>query len=418
MLTQSTHERPSVTTTPSKGRPKCPRPECGGYVRVVKDRALGVSYAVCVSCGHDVDEVPGGVAVHQGKTVQNDTAKDRPSGQASVPAPVESYVVDGKVPPPNCIGVLSDKECSELAIKLRWPLGPVCPYCNSRKVSHSSERQAQPLYCNQCHKVFGPRTRTFFNRTLTIRGWLYVIAVATHNRRVITIEQLKIAPSVRSTAQAVRVHSMFTAAMKQTGAWISHNTPEEVARKIFNLAVLDDDLAGDDAQDVHIPEQPASDDHVAPHTEHEGETMPDQSENATVAEAVAVNQNGTENASMDGEHPNAVAQGPDPDEGPGLDEGTQGAEVEAPTEPVEPEVPALIPESGGIYSPCEEASAEATEERSDLDETLRYWEEMVAMTELEMEELTKQLQEARSNVETLKYAQSLVRDLRQPTVVE
>ena len=57
-------------------------------------------------------------------------------------------------------------------IAQRWPDGPVCPFCDSERVSPRPSRKPQPFRCRTCRKDFSVTTGTLLHRThLPLSKW-------------------------------------------------------------------------------------------------------------------------------------------------------------------------------------------------------------------------------------------------------
>lgn len=66
--------------------------------------------------------------------------------------------------------------------RVRWPDGPVCPYCGSQTIAlhrESETTRSSRFQCWTCHKSFSPTVGTFFRKSrIALRTWFYLLAYA------------------------------------------------------------------------------------------------------------------------------------------------------------------------------------------------------------------------------------------------
>ena len=71
----------------------------------------------------------------------------------------------------------TEEDCIEYLEKVRWPERPLCPYCQSEKVSfHREKSRKRRWQCDPCSKSFSVTVGTIFHHThIDLRKWLLLI---------------------------------------------------------------------------------------------------------------------------------------------------------------------------------------------------------------------------------------------------
>lgn len=61
---------------------------------------------------------------------------------------------------------------------VRWPTGPICPYCGAERVSRHRETGRERWQCQRCHKSFSVTVGTIFhNSHIDLQRWFSLIAL-------------------------------------------------------------------------------------------------------------------------------------------------------------------------------------------------------------------------------------------------
>lgn len=81
------------------------------------------------------------------------------------------------------------KVCLEHLEKIRWPNGPVCPYCSHNKVTRRKE--GTRFLCNKCNRSFSVLVKTiFYHSKLDLQKWFLGIALILNAKKGISSWQL------------------------------------------------------------------------------------------------------------------------------------------------------------------------------------------------------------------------------------
>ena len=86
---------------------------------------------------------------------------------------------------------LPDEESAEAyLVQLRWRGNPVCPRCESHRVTTTKNRKPQPFRCKDCREHFSVRTKTVMAQSnLTLHQFLYTIyLMSTHRKGISSLE--------------------------------------------------------------------------------------------------------------------------------------------------------------------------------------------------------------------------------------
>ena len=76
--------------------------------------------------------------------------------------------------------IFPDEEAARLWIEsIRWPIGPVCPDCESSNYTEAPWHKTMPYRCKACRKYFSVRKGTVMQSShITLRQWAIVIYMA------------------------------------------------------------------------------------------------------------------------------------------------------------------------------------------------------------------------------------------------
>src|SRR3972149_2219649 len=115
----------------------------------------------------------------------------------------------------------SEEACLVHLAKLRWPEGPVCPYCGGgKRINWLPSRKV--YWCGACKKQFSVRVGTIFEESrLPMRKWFMAIWFITSHKKGISSCQL---------AKDIGV--------TQKSAWFILHRLREVARKLGSNSPL------------------------------------------------------------------------------------------------------------------------------------------------------------------------------------
>ncbi len=84
----------------------------------------------------------------------------------------------------------TQKDCLKQLEKARWPKGPECPYCFSKKVYYYKKEQR--YHCNKCNTSFSVTVNTIFHDTkLPLQKWFLAISLILNVKKGISAKQLE-----------------------------------------------------------------------------------------------------------------------------------------------------------------------------------------------------------------------------------
>lgn len=76
----------------------------------------------------------------------------------------------------------TETDCLKYLEKLRWPTGPVCPYCNEKVTYRYPD--GKRLYCYDCSRAFSVTVRTIFHKTrLPLQKWFAAVSIVLNAKR-------------------------------------------------------------------------------------------------------------------------------------------------------------------------------------------------------------------------------------------
>jgi len=83
----------------------------------------------------------------------------------------------------------TEKHCIKYLEKIRWNNKPICPYCQSVKIS--SAKKELRHHCNSCNKTFSVTINTIFHNTkCDLRKWFLAISTVVNAKKGISAMQL------------------------------------------------------------------------------------------------------------------------------------------------------------------------------------------------------------------------------------
>jgi transposase-like protein len=84
----------------------------------------------------------------------------------------------------------TDARCRELLNRLRWPNGPECPRCKTKKVSYMPDHGR--FWCGECTYQFSVTAGTIFNDShLPLQTWFIAVLLICEARKGMSANQLK-----------------------------------------------------------------------------------------------------------------------------------------------------------------------------------------------------------------------------------
>jgi len=85
----------------------------------------------------------------------------------------------------------TDEKCRELLERLRWPLGPECPRCQTRELTRISTNK-KLLWCSDCKYQFTVTAGTIFNDShLPLETWFFAVVLLCEAKKGMSAHQLK-----------------------------------------------------------------------------------------------------------------------------------------------------------------------------------------------------------------------------------
>lgn len=108
----------------------------------------------------------------------------------------------------------SQADCIAHLEAVRWPDGPVCPYCGS--INATPRPKEHRHHCNGCNTTFSVAVRTIFHHThLPLQKWFLAIALTLNAKKGLSARQLARDLSINKNT-AWRIAMQIRKAMSQT----------------------------------------------------------------------------------------------------------------------------------------------------------------------------------------------------------
>jgi len=83
----------------------------------------------------------------------------------------------------------TNEDCLKHLEDVRWQGEPICPYCQSKKVTSAPKEKRH--HCNNCNTSFSVTVRTIFHKTkLPLQKWFLAISLALNAKKGISARQL------------------------------------------------------------------------------------------------------------------------------------------------------------------------------------------------------------------------------------
>lgn len=84
----------------------------------------------------------------------------------------------------------SDDRCHDYLVSLRWPDGPACPHCQSKKCYRIKARRQ--FICDDCNRQFSVTAGTIFNDShLPLSKWFMAVYLMCEAKKSVSANQLK-----------------------------------------------------------------------------------------------------------------------------------------------------------------------------------------------------------------------------------
>jgi transposase-like protein len=83
----------------------------------------------------------------------------------------------------------TEADCVAHLERVRWPTGPVCPYCGSTQATARPTEQRH--HCNACNTTFSVTVRTIFHHThLPLQKWFLAVSLVLNAEKGLSARQL------------------------------------------------------------------------------------------------------------------------------------------------------------------------------------------------------------------------------------
>lgn len=88
------------------------------------------------------------------------------------------------------LGATQD-DCLAHLEAVRWPAGPLCPYCGAERVArHNEARQRSRLQCQRCSRSFSATVGTIFHRShVDLQRWFLLISLMLNAKKGLSAMQ-------------------------------------------------------------------------------------------------------------------------------------------------------------------------------------------------------------------------------------
>lgn len=118
------------------------------------------------------------------------------------------------------VGRLAEDEARTILEHIRWPKGPICPHCESRKATriHATSAKVRDglLQCNDCRKQFTVTVGTVMERShITLRQWVQAFHMMCASKKGVSALQLQRNLGLKSYKSAWHLAHRIRFAMHQ-----------------------------------------------------------------------------------------------------------------------------------------------------------------------------------------------------------
>jgi transposase-like protein len=82
----------------------------------------------------------------------------------------------------------NENNAIEYVVNLRWGKSPVCPYCNSERITSLMNHR---FHCNSCNTSFSVTSRTFLHKTkIPLRTWFLMVKMFVLSDKKVTTSKM------------------------------------------------------------------------------------------------------------------------------------------------------------------------------------------------------------------------------------
>jgi transposase-like protein len=132
-------------------------------------------------------------------------------------------------------------DCLDYLEAVRWPEGPVCPYCGSK--SSTAAPKERRHHCNSCNTTFSVTVGTIFHRThLPLQKWFLALTLTLNARKGLSARQLardlrvtkdtawRIAMKIRDAMSEAEQRTLLTGVVEMDETYIGARRPRRRSR--------------------------------------------------------------------------------------------------------------------------------------------------------------------------------------------
>ena len=136
----------------------------------------------------------------------------------------------------------TERKAIEFFEEIRWPKGPVCPSCKSKRIA----KRKFPYYrCKDCRDIFTVRTGTIFQRSkISLSKWFYTAYLLQTARKGVSSLQLSKQIGVTQKTAWFMLHRLREACKAGKGGMFS------------GPAISDETYFGGEAKNKHSKDRP------------------------------------------------------------------------------------------------------------------------------------------------------------------
>lgn len=118
------------------------------------------------------------------------------------------------------VGRLTEEQARTILERIRWPQGPACPHCQSKKVTRLKAKSLKVrdglIQCNECRGQFTVTTKTVMHRShITLRQWVQAFHSMCSHKKGVSALQLQRNLGLRSYKSAWHLAHRIRLAMTE-----------------------------------------------------------------------------------------------------------------------------------------------------------------------------------------------------------
>lgn len=115
---------------------------------------------------------------------------------------------------------LAEEEARQILEKIRWPKGPVCPHCKTRKITRLDDKSKKfrdgLIQCNKCRQQFTVTVNTVMHRShITLRQWVQAFHSMCSHKKGVSALQLQRNLGLKSYRSAWHLAHRIRFAMRE-----------------------------------------------------------------------------------------------------------------------------------------------------------------------------------------------------------